>query len=256
MQLKQYKRKKQNMIIRTTNKCIMNCNHCMIDANENGLHMDLNTFKKALKFNIIYDRFILIISGGEPTLHPEFIDILKLLYNYKTIGKVLILSNGLFLYDKKYTDEILSYEIDIQITNDKKYYPKKIPEIKHRLLTYEYNIKKVSPFGRALKNKLYHNNFKGPHCFNLRSCAYNSNNFKDAILKLRSNFNFCTPTINIDGSISIGESTQCYTIGSIDHNEKDLFENILNATCDKCKMSKGLNEPMFAYWKLLQSGLI
>lgn len=244
------------MLLRITNNCTMECSHCMVNALPTGKHASIETVIKALEFNGTYDRTILIISGGEPTNHPEFLNILELLTEYNNkLGKVLILSNGLFLYDIDYREKILKAGIEFQITNDKRYYPKPIMKVNHHLLTYEYSIRNVSPFGRAIKNSLSTDN-KAPLCFNFRSCMSKRDNFKDALLTLRMHKNFCTPSINIDGSIVMGETPFCHVIGNIYDKPEILYKNAINASCDRCKLSRNLTELHLAYWKLLEANLL
>lgn len=240
------------MLVRLTNNCTMNCSHCMVDASENGEHMDFELFKEVLKFNKQYDPMVLLISGGEPTEHPQFLEILEHLkmYNNK-IGRVLILSNGLFLHDEIFTDSILAAGIDFQITNDRRYYPKRIKEKKHPLLTYEYSIHGVSPFARALKNKLTIER-RAPHCFNFRSMSLHNDTFKNTILGLRSRFYFCTPSISVDGSITMGETPFCHRIGNIYTNVDTLFYNLINSSCDRCGLSKNLEDKFLLQWLLLE----
>lgn len=245
------------MLMRITNYCTMNCTHCMISADKYGGHMAPNIFKDAINFNYENDRSCLIISGGEPTDHPDFLSLLNALKIYQQkIGKVLILSNGLFLENIDYREKILKAGIDFQITNDKRYYPKRIIKVDHPLLTYEYNIRKVSPFGRALINNIKDLNNKAPLCYNLRSCSLQSENLKDALLKLRLHSNFCTPSINIDGTIVMGETPFCYEIGSIYNDSEKIHQNIISSSCNKCKLSKNLTELQLAYWNLMEANLI
>jgi organic radical activating enzyme len=237
------------MLIRITDYCTMGCSHCMVNANENGTHMDMETFKVALGFTILCDMHF-FISGGEPTSHPQFIEMLEFICNLNLpFFNVLIISNGMFLEDKKYADKILDFEIPIQITNDDRFYPKRVKVVKHPFLAYVDRITQVSPFGRAIKNKLEITQ-KYPACFNLRSIAQKSDTFRDIIMNLRSHaLKFCKPSINVDGSLSAGENPSCQKIGTIYSTDKELVDNIRAMTCNACGLYKNLSDEYAEQWE-------
>lgn len=228
------------MLIRITESCTMNCNHCMINATSDGHHMSFETFQQTLKF--IYDlseyKDPLLISG-EPTDHPQFFEFIK-----EATSKgffVLVMSNGLFLNNEDFKRKVIDLNIAVQITNDKRYYPTQIPIINHDKFSYETSIQTLSPFGRARENKLP-TTTKTPHCFNLRSITRKIKHLPAIIIYLRSHGKFCTPSINIDGSISAGESNQCFKIGHISQSFDSIVDQILNMNCNKCGLESNLED--------------
>jgi hypothetical protein len=64
--------------IQITEKCNMSCDHCCYSCTMQGQHMPLQTAKMAIDFAVDngFDE-ALSIGGGEPTLHPDFFEILK-----------------------------------------------------------------------------------------------------------------------------------------------------------------------------------
>lgn len=71
------------MYLQITNRCNMDCMHCGYSCGKHGRHMSLATVKKAIKRMKRLDRKYgeenaICIGGGEPTLHPDFFEILKL----------------------------------------------------------------------------------------------------------------------------------------------------------------------------------
>ena len=63
------------MVIKITDKCNMSCAHCGMNSTIKGKHMPREIWEQALKLG--QERGDdLTISGGEPTLHPEFKTIL------------------------------------------------------------------------------------------------------------------------------------------------------------------------------------
>ena len=75
--------------IKITDYCEKECNHCYQGSSKKGKHADFETIR-----NFVYDArwlgvFELAIGGGEPTVHPQFLKILK---QVKTLGMVPNLS--------------------------------------------------------------------------------------------------------------------------------------------------------------------
>jgi len=69
------------MYLQITTKCNFMCAHCCYSCNKNGKHGDLSIIKDAISFARNYDNEMVAIGGGEPTLHPEFFDILAICMN-------------------------------------------------------------------------------------------------------------------------------------------------------------------------------
>ncbi|MGF6905775.1 radical SAM protein [Fusobacterium sp. PH5-44] len=85
-------------LIEITEKCNLNCNVCYANSGE-GQHLSLNKIKKMIDFyqEAEYNKAeILQISGGEPTLHPNIIEIIAYA---KTAGIpfVMLNTNGIKL---------------------------------------------------------------------------------------------------------------------------------------------------------------
>lgn len=73
-----------------TNKCNLTCSMCIRGKTQN-IDMNFNDFKKITIRESFIDTEI-VITGGEPTLHKNFIDIVKFASKY--FKKVLIATNG------------------------------------------------------------------------------------------------------------------------------------------------------------------
>ncbi len=230
--------RKPNMLVRITNSCRMGCSHCMIEATPNGKHMSTDVFAKAIAFIKKHNFPIIMLTGGEPTDHPDFF---RLAETVKDSGLYpLILSNGMFLEDIAKRDKILSLGITIQITSDPRFYPKKIEKFNHPLLNYEHEIRAITPLGRAKTNHLPSAR-QSPLCFNLRSLVRSFRNFNQAIVYLRLSEKMCTPSINVDGTIVAGESSLCCPIGTLDSSDDELTKNILSMQCNKCGLEDNLS---------------
>jgi MoaA/NifB/PqqE/SkfB family radical SAM enzyme len=86
------------MYIMITSKCNMSCKHCCnsVSKEKEGQHLEFKIIKMIFeKWGHIYKeqrRYRRnVIGGGEPTLHPDFWNIIKLAQNY---GDVWITTNG------------------------------------------------------------------------------------------------------------------------------------------------------------------
>lgn len=77
------------MYFQITTRCNMTCAHCCYSCTAKGENMSLKVFKMAMK-NIGYDH--ISIGGGEPTLHPKFLEIL--IYAIAEMEYVWIATNG------------------------------------------------------------------------------------------------------------------------------------------------------------------
>lgn len=231
------------MLLRITEKCHGKCSHCMINASPEGEHMSMDTFYKSLEFIERQDPLCLIISGGEPTEHPN---VCEMVNAAKRSGRmdVTLVSNGHFLFNQALTEKILELGVKVQITYDKRFYkvPLDVDSIKHPLLLVETHIRHIFPQGRAVTNNIKSNSL-APKCFNLRSIARNNvSSLKEAIKLLEVYMKFCTPSINIDGGISAGESNACYRIGDITMNDELLYKNLVNMKCNKCNQENLLSD--------------
>jgi len=83
-------------LIEITNKCDLACPMCYASSDLYGTDLTLPTIEKMLDFFINSEggsAEILQISGGEPTLHPQILQILHLCKE-KNIGHVMLNTNG------------------------------------------------------------------------------------------------------------------------------------------------------------------
>lgn len=104
-----------------TNDCNLNCSICIrANAESKIQEMSYEAFSKMLQFNDFKD-VDLIITGGEPTKHMQFCDIVKYACNH--VKNVYVTTNGTMNY---YTDELsnienLSFQVSLdgdEVSND------------------------------------------------------------------------------------------------------------------------------------------
>lgn len=256
------------MVLKITDSCDMGCSHCLSDCKPTNNFMSWETLKIVDAFISIIDPLCLIISGGEPLMHPEFEAILNYIYGEFSCLAITIATNGEWLLAHK-DDAIRMYEryphVMWQISNDSRFYPRKI-DLKNDLwknrdryiLTINDDcVQKVYPLGRAEKNGLGEE-FKCSQCFNIRSATYQMGDFQKAVKALEARGKFCTPSITWDGYLDLGESNLCKPLGKVeyymstffDKNTTSMFSEItkdtINFTCKKCQW---INEKLPALHK-------
>ena len=209
----------------------------MEDAKSVGEHMSLETFKKALDFieRVYSGQRIILVSGGEPTDHPQIQQFLNELKDWNAV----LLSNGLFWSDLKTREMILASNVLIQVYNDPKYYPLKVEPIDHPRVLFADKINLLSPIGRA-RNLSEIAGRTSPLCFNFRSFCKTLRDFQKAVMLLRTKGKICSPSIDVHGNVVTGESRFCYKIGTVDSSFDELLQNTLNMSCNKCGLEDNL----------------
>jgi len=80
------------MYIQITTKCNMNCVHCGFACTRDGEDMSMDVFKQAIKFVEKNGEEAISIGGGEPTIHPNFWEIIGLSLGH--IDYVWLATNG------------------------------------------------------------------------------------------------------------------------------------------------------------------
>lgn len=87
----------KNITIILTHNCNFNCYYCYDKKNrENKKYIKINAIKQFIEnykkiSNVPINIFF---TGGEPTLHPELIEIYSMLVNNDTINKLVLITNG------------------------------------------------------------------------------------------------------------------------------------------------------------------
>ena len=235
------------MLIQITNTCHGNCVHCLQDSTPEPQYMSMDIVDKAFQFCCKTPAECINISGGEPTEHPHFEEIVK---KFAKVFKIVtILSNGMFVFNRqKYllVKKLLSLgNVYLQVTTHKLYYPKykAICAKKDKFialgpkcsLTINPDIY-VHQLGRAIDNELCKEQALS-HSYTT-SCLMATSTFWQlpfnmAILNMESRFHYCTPLIDWQGNIHLSESWLCPSIGNVE--TFNSFKDIIRAKpCGKC----------------------
>lgn len=188
------------MLLKITEKCSLGCKHCLNDSNKNGKHMDFNTLESIMDFLEDNDLMnYIIITGGEPTEHPDFYKFVEYIANrvekyskknYKNMYKlsingknfhfITITTNGFWclnnedLAKKLINLSSLNVLVSFQVSTDKRYYPKPLLDVSNKLwkqpgfILCEDCVREINPMGRAMYNNLPTNKIASS-CFNIRA---------------------------------------------------------------------------------------
>lgn len=102
--------------IQLTSSCNLNCKHCCASEISSRGNMDFYTIQKILQFEPI----VFNVSGGEPMLHPQFLEVSKLLRK-KCKGKIVLTTNGTLINEEN-ARELCKYydQFDISIDGENK----------------------------------------------------------------------------------------------------------------------------------------
>jgi len=182
---------------------------------------------------------IILMSGGEPTEHPDLLGFVD--YAKKEGLSVLLLSNGEWLHQwaPERRDELLGAVWRVQVTNDPAFYPRHVERYDHPKVYWETQLRQVTPHGRAATNRL-RTGRRAPECFNLRSLTREMGTFHAARLVMIARGSMCTPSINVDGSVRAGECPECFRIGGVSDDETTLELNLRLMKCSKCGLVRNL----------------
>ncbi|MFO0939362.1 MAG: radical SAM protein, partial [Pirellulales bacterium] len=95
-------------VLEITSSCNLTCPMCYASSRPGGSHMSLSNCQRAIDHLVRYEGRpeVLQLSGGEPTVHPEFLEILNYACN-QPIDIVMINTNGIRLAsDERLLDEL------------------------------------------------------------------------------------------------------------------------------------------------------
>ena len=88
--------KVNNVSFAITHRCNLKCIHCMVNAqygNEQTDYFDTETICRLLNKIVSVEPEVVVLTGGEPLLRKDFLDILSHLRS-KYSGKITLMTNG------------------------------------------------------------------------------------------------------------------------------------------------------------------
>lgn len=238
------------MLLRLTNACNEMCPHCLVDATPDGMHMSVDVFKNVCAFLLRTGTRSISVSGGEPTLHPQFLDMMQDLIRVKDImvdsGVVILITNGTWILDTTMTcniKKLLRQGVQVQVSTQKEFYKNHDMIMSHEKCFVQMgcefchdSIEQLVRIGRCKPDAFSKFPVTPSTCANIaltaRQLQYNK---WLPTLELRGNF--CKPSINVDGSISAGESPLCTPLGTVMNTVQALHTAAVNhnpRNCNRC----------------------
>ena len=247
------------MLIQITNKCNEGCAHCMQCSNPHGEHMDLKTFKNTLRFAQFLGVSSYIITGGEPTEHPQFYEFCEYLNNViknsKSVGCFTVTSNGNWFPER--TAEIknlanLKYYVGMQVYTNIKWYKSAPFILEHqseinsipKVIVCTDEIRSMQDLGRAktnpqaqseVANNRYHMSCLNGHLLFMQC----STTTKIAGMDMAPGV-MCKPCVDHKGDVHLSESHLCPSFGNVNNDYMiEIFNNLRNSRpCCKCALGK------------------
>jgi len=155
--------------VKITDNCISNCTFCYQNSSPNGKHANLNDIENIAialdKLNV----FEVVLGGGEPTNHPDFIKIIKLFRKYNIVPSFTTRNISWFndlKFCKKIRDNIGSVALSCTSLEDLKRYESALENLGksevYLKTTYQFivglpglNIKEILLY--MINNKIYRN---------------------------------------------------------------------------------------------------
>jgi len=238
----------------------MNCEHCLQSSSPDGPHMDYyNTFYCAMVFHREIGGPV-IVSGGEPTLHPDFFQICKDLEE-KWKVPFTVCTNGSWFDNDEIKDQIRQIVkfhqcIGIQVYSNPKWYRLHSETIKHRNLFNHIpkchlevtDIRSMEDLGRArtsaraqeeIERNPYAMSCINPALTAAQATTIDTFKLGFAQMQLRGTGN-CKPLVDYLGYVHMSESHHCPSVGNVvmDSNS-EILENMMKfKPCGSCKNFK------------------
>jgi len=107
-------------IIEITNHCNMSCPICLVE-NKHSYYMPISDFENIINGLIEKEGHLanINLSGGEPTIHPQFLDLLDIAVRRDEIARVSISTNGLKIaQDFEFCKELASRGVYVSLQLD------------------------------------------------------------------------------------------------------------------------------------------
>lgn len=242
------------MLIQITNRCQEGCRHCLQNAMPDGPLMTESTFRKAIEFGRFLKCPLYVITGGEPTEHPQFLEFCKMLNRLISKEAVFtVTSNGMWYPDQKDMVEKLSRLksfAGMQVYSNPKWYKDYDFIMAHK--TEIESINKVSisnetiymqDLGRACQDKDAQAEVaKNPY---FMSCVNGHLLFRQmsSLHRMRGmspKGTYCKPMVDYKGDVHLSESCLCPSFGNVDTDLfMQIFSQLRNAKpCLKCAGGK------------------
>lgn len=242
------------MLIMLTSRCHMGCKHCMQEATARGRHMTRETFDEVLRFVSEAGPWVVCVTGGEPTEHPEWAEWTRELLRIGSVKVLSILTNGAWIEDKEQRLRMARLvreskgRVKVQVYSNPLYYPDHEWTVEH-----EQQFRSIgctpdfhSPIfmqdlGRARKNcqRETAESDHVPSCINSHLLAVQARSMQQFLAMAVQAAKFCRPLIDPDGAIHMSESWLCPAVAHVGDGCDEAFRKMRQSRpCRGCRLYK------------------
>lgn len=256
------------MLIMITNRCHMNCPHCMQDAKPSGKMMTDETFGKVLDFVREARPLVVSVTGGEPTEHPRWAEMTRQLLQVKPVAMVNVLTNGEWIEDKEQRLKMARLireskgRMKVQVYSHPKYYQDHEWTVEHEqqfrsigcLPDFDSPIF-MQDLGRARKNCLEETEKSDhvPSCINSHLIAVQAHSLPHFLSMAAQAAKFCRPLIDQDGGIHMSESWLCPTVSHVSYGVDEAFRMMkASRPCKCCRLYQNFEKLHKEEMKMLE----
>jgi MoaA/NifB/PqqE/SkfB family radical SAM enzyme len=225
-----------------------------------GQHMDFATFQKAIQFGLFLRNSVYVISGGEPTLHPQLFEFCryldKVITSHRAFARFSVMSNGTWFSDPDKVEAVrqlsrLPTYTGMQVYTNPKWYRHADYILQHKdeissiegVLVDTHDIASMQDLGRAkdcaeamaeVKASPYHMGCLNGHLlFKQLSDTTKMYGIVQAGI-------MCKPMVDYKGDVHLSESCQCQSFGNVNTDYMMTIYNNLKASkpCYGCYLGK------------------
>ena len=249
------------MVLQITNTCSNACPHCLQNSTPEPQHMTTQLFYNVMRFVKYAGSRTLLISGGEPTAHPDWYQFMLQacsdMMKHHHCSVVILATNGAWLrnHDVSIENKVRTLietnpNLIVQVTSIEGIYPdhqKTVDEFRRfKMSLYDLHRSRISliteltgiiALGRACESEKYLSSSQKSStttsCFPSAVVAAQTD-FKSAIDVLESKVKLCHPLIDWQGKLHWSESWLCPSFGQIPSEEsfdESVFDDIAEAAC-------------------------
>lgn len=235
-----------------TSRCHMGCKHCMQDSTAQGRHMTRLTFDRVLAFAREAEPWVVSVTGGEPTEHPEWSMWTRELLHISSVKVLNILTNGAWIEDKVQRIRMARLvreargRVKVQVYSNPLYYPNHEWTVEH-----EQQFRSIGclpdfadpifmqDLGCARYNcrEETETTQRCPSCINSHLLAIQSGSIQQFLLNAVRASKFCRPLIDPDGAIHMSESWLCPAVAHVSDGCVDAFRKMRQSRpCRGCRL--------------------
>ena len=240
------------MIIMITNRCHMECPHCMQNATPDGIHMTDVVFNQVMAFCREAKPIAVNISGGEPTEHPRWKEMARELLALPSLKALFVITNGAWIEDANERMKMARLirdgrgRVKVQVYSNPKYYRDHEWTVSHekqfRSIGCLPNFTEpifMQDLGRARLNcreETAQNDYS-PSCINSHIIAAQARSLPHFISMAAQAGKVCRPLIDPEGGIHMSESWLCPVVAHVsDGVSAAFFKMQKSRPCKGCQL--------------------